>query len=139
MLARTPEKAEPLRQIATASGMAITVLPLTAESLDVVDASLVISTLPGDAAPVPLLRQSSLPSRSDLLDVAYHPWPSALGALWSLADRQVVSGVRMLLHQALLQVRVFVHGDPTVPLTDEAAVLSAMDSSLAAPGASPAP
>ena len=139
VLARTPEKAEPLRQIAAASGTAITLLPLTAASLDLIDASLVISTLPGDAGPVELLRQSSLPSRSHLLDVAYHPWPSALGAVWSLADRRVVSGLRMLLHQALLQVRVFVHGDPALPLTDEAAVLSAMESSLEAPGALPTP
>jgi shikimate dehydrogenase len=32
----------------------------------------------------------------------------------------------MLLHQALLQVRVFVGGDPGSVLPDEAAVLAAM-------------
>jgi len=139
VLARTPEKAEPLKQIAAAAGTAITLHPLNAASLDVIDASLVISTLPGDAGPVSLLSESPLPSRSHLLDVAYHPWPSALGAVWTLADSQVVSGLRMLLHQALLQVRVFVNGDPALPLTDEAAVLSAMESSIAAPGDSLAP
>ena len=32
----------------------------------------------------------------------------------------------MLLHQALLQVRIFVTGDQDVPLDDEAAVLAEM-------------
>jgi shikimate dehydrogenase len=36
----------------------------------------------------------------------------------------------MLLHQALIQVRIFVHGDPLVPLRDEDAVLSAMRETL---------
>jgi shikimate dehydrogenase len=32
----------------------------------------------------------------------------------------------MLLHQALLQVRVFTSGDPATPLPDEERVLAAM-------------
>ena len=32
----------------------------------------------------------------------------------------------MLLHQALLQVRIFVSGEVDVPLDDESAVLAAM-------------
>jgi shikimate dehydrogenase len=135
VLARSPEKAAPLDAIARASGTTMTALPLTPASLDIIDASLVISTLPGDAEPADLLRSSSLPSRSDLLDVAYHPWPSALGAIWSRSDRVVVSGLRMLLHQALLQIRVFVNGDPALPLIDEPAVLAAMASSLEQPSA----
>jgi shikimate dehydrogenase len=130
VLARSPEKAEALEVIAHASGTAVTLLPLTVASLDLVDASLVISTLPGDAQPAALLEGSTLPGRSDLLDVAYHPWPSELGAIWSRSDRAVVSGLRMLVHQALLQIRVFVNGDPTLPLPDEVAVLAAMESAL---------
>lgn len=130
VLVRTPEKAEALRPIAQASGTTIAVLPFTLASLDAIDASLVISTLPGNAEPAHLLAGSSLPGRSDLLDVAYHPWPSALGTIWTQADRTVVSGLRMLIHQALLQIRIFVNGDPALPLPDESAVLAAMESSL---------
>jgi shikimate dehydrogenase len=130
LLARSPERAEQLRPIAQASGTTITLLPLTVASLDVVDASLVISTLPGATGSAALVHESSLPSRSDLLDVAYHPWPSELGTIWARYDRTVVSGLRMLVHQALLQIRVFVNGDPALPLTDETAVLAAMESSL---------
>ena len=36
----------------------------------------------------------------------------------------------MLLHQALVQVRIFVSGDPLVPLPDEAAVLAAMRAAI---------
>jgi shikimate dehydrogenase len=129
VLVRSTEKAEPLRAIAHGAGTAVTILPLTLASIELVDASLVISTLPGDAAPVELMIASTLPGRSDLLDVAYHPWPSALGTLWESSKRIIVPGIDMLLHQAL-QIRIFVGGDPAVPLTDETAVLAAMQQSL---------
>ncbi|SMG37789.1 shikimate dehydrogenase [Agreia pratensis] len=130
VLARSPEKADELVQIAHAAGTSIAILPLTVASLDIVDASLVISTLPGTAEPAVLLSDSTLPARSDLLDVAYHPWPSALGAVWSASDRTVVSGLRMLIHQALVQIRIFVNADPALSLPDESAVLAAMESSV---------
>jgi len=65
-----------------------------------------------------------------LLDVAYDPWPSPLGAAWLAAGGTVVHGLGMLLHQALLQVRIFVNGDPLAPLTDEDAVLAVMREAL---------
>ncbi|WP_238579522.1 shikimate dehydrogenase [Agreia bicolorata] len=133
ILARSPEKAEGLRQIAHTAGTSVAILPLTASSFDVIDASLVISTLPGTAEPAVLLRASTLPARSDLLDVAYHPWPSALGTIWTASDRTVVSGLRMLIHQALLQIRIFVNADPALPLPDESTVLAAMESSVSDP------
>ena len=46
-----------------------------------------------------------------LLDVVYDPWPSALATSWARAGGTVVSGLGMLLHQALAQVRIFVTGD----------------------------
>jgi shikimate dehydrogenase len=137
VLVRSPERAEALQSIAHGSGTAITLLPLTVASLDVVEASLVVSTLPGTAGAAALVADSSLPARSDLLDVAYHPWPSELGTIWAQSDRTVVSGLRMLVHQALLQIRIFVNGDPSLPLPDETAVLAAMESSLDTPDERP--
>ena len=51
-----------------------------------------------------------------LLDVVYGHWPTALAAAWERAGQPAASGLGMLLHQALLQVRIFVAGDPDAPL-----------------------
>lgn len=98
-------------------------LPQADRSLDVPD--LVISTLPGGARP-DVLYTDSTRRRAVLLDVAYEPWPSALATAWGSVGGSVVSGLSMLVHQALLQVRIFVSGDPLEPLDDEDAVLAAM-------------
>ncbi|MCI0155692.1 shikimate dehydrogenase [Leifsonia shinshuensis] len=92
-------------------------------SLDVPE--LVISTLPGGASTAAVYTDSTR-RRAVLLDVAYDPWPSALGRSWQLVGGKVVSGLAMLAHQALLQVRIFVSGDPLQPLPDEDEVLGAM-------------
>ena len=92
-------------------------------SLDVPE--LVISTLPGGASTAAVYTDSTR-RRAVLLDVAYDPWPSSLGRSWQLVGGTVVSGLAMLAHQALLQVRIFVSGDPLQPLPDEDEVLDAM-------------
>ena len=66
-----------------------------------------------------------------LFDVAYSPWPSALAQSWASAGGAATSGLGMLLHQALIQVRIFVSGDPFAVLPDEDAVLAAMRKTLA--------
>ncbi|MEV1129474.1 shikimate dehydrogenase [Agromyces sp. NPDC049794] len=93
------------------------------------DAELVVSTVPGgiDLGVEP---RAALVQRAHLLDVAYDPWPSPLGSSWIAAGGTVVHGLGMLLHQALLQVRIFVTGDPTTELPDESAVLAVMRDSL---------
>lgn len=92
-------------------------------SLDVPD--LVISTLPGGTITEAVYTDSTR-RRSMLFDVAYEPWPTPLARQWEAVGGRVVSGLAMLAHQALLQVRVFVSGDPLQPLQDEAEVLAAM-------------
>jgi len=86
--------------------------------------NLVISTLPGPAAASVELPEQLM--AVPLFDVAYDPWPSPLAARWRSAGGVAHSGLEMLVQQALLQVRIFVHGDPAIPLEDEAAVLTAM-------------
>jgi len=88
---------------------------------------LVISTLPGDVA----TSLESLPrvSRAALLDVAYNPWPSIRGSDWGAQTASggiVVSGLAMLAHQALVQVRLFTTGDALTALPQEASVRQAM-------------
>ena len=72
----------------------------------------------------------ALMRRATLLDVAYSPWPTALAAQWFAAGGTVVHGLEMLLHQALLQVRIFVNGDPGEPVAREDEVLRAMRAAL---------
>ena len=87
-----------------------------------------ISTLPGNV--VQSLSSLSRTTQATLLDAAYSPWPSLRATEWASAGGEVVSGLRMLAHQALMQVRIFVGGSPFEVLADEEAVKSAMFASV---------
>lgn len=86
-------------------------------------ADVVVSTLPPHAADpwAERLRGTSTPGV--LLDCAYDPRPTALGAAWRDGGGIVVGGERMLLHQAAEQVRL---------MTGRPAPLHAMEAALAA-------
>jgi shikimate dehydrogenase len=128
--ARSPERAESLRSIGRNAGVGLTILPFARELVEAQETELTISTLPGDAAPVELVEGTRLVAGSTLLDVAYHPWPSALAQLWDAVGNRSVSGLSMLVQQALLQIRIFVAGDPFAELPDESRVLEAMHASV---------
>lgn len=87
-------------------------------------ASLVISTLPGSAGAALALPDAL--DRVPLLDVAYDPWPSPLAIRARACGGVAHSGLDMLVEQALIQLRIFVHGDPGLPLDDEDGLLAAM-------------
>lgn len=114
-----------IEQLANDLGLRIRIRPFSQadRSLDVPE--LVISTVPGGALTEALYTDSTR-RRSLLFDVAYEPWPTPLAAKWESVGGRTVSGLAMLVHQALLQVRVFVSGDPLQPLPDEQDVLAAM-------------
>ncbi|MET0854581.1 MAG: hypothetical protein ABWY30_08115, partial [Microterricola sp.] len=46
------------------------------------------------------------------------------------AGGRVISGIGMLLHQALVQVRIFVAGDPFAELPNEKTVFAAMSGAV---------
>ncbi|WP_246533143.1 shikimate dehydrogenase [Rathayibacter toxicus] len=125
---RAPERAVSLRPVASALGVLLDIRPFSAWSEGSVS-PLVISTLPGGASDG-LTVPEAVVAASTLFDVAYAPWPSSLARRWSAAGSPVVSGLGMLLHQALMQVRVFTGGDPTVSLPREEAVLEAMRAAI---------
>ncbi|MEO7123485.1 MAG: shikimate dehydrogenase [Lacisediminihabitans sp.] len=126
--ARTPSHADSLRRLADELGLRVEVRPLDADHSGFV-ADAVISTIPGGVASGPSFAAETLQS-SVLFEVAYDAWPTPLATLWMSAGGRVISGVEMLLHQALAQVRIFVGGDPGILLTNEAAVLEAMRGSI---------
>ncbi len=115
---------EPAQQLAARFGAAAARLGSPeAESL-CADATLVVSTLPGPAG-----AQVELPeglARVPLFDVAYDPWPSPLAERWREHGGEAHPGLAMLVQQALVQLRIFVGGDPGFELDREAEVLRAM-------------
>ena len=96
-------------------------------------ASLTIATLPGGAlnsVADKLARKAGFRPGGAILDIAYDPWPSKIASVWSKAERPIISGLEMLLWQAVAQIRIFKTGDPTVPLPNEVAVVEAMRHAL---------
>ncbi|WP_433918252.1 shikimate dehydrogenase [Streptomyces canus] len=73
-----------------------------ADAAEALDAPLVIATTPAGATDA---LAHAVPERpAALFDVLYHPWPTALAARWSMIGGAVVSGLDLLVHQAVLQV-----------------------------------
>ncbi|MGW0581053.1 shikimate dehydrogenase, partial [Streptomyces sp. NPDC002920] len=63
---------------------------------------LVVATTPAGATDA---LAASVPERpATLFDVLYDPWPTELAARWSMFGGAVVSGLDLLVHQAVLQV-----------------------------------
>jgi shikimate dehydrogenase len=126
--ARRPEAAASLVGLGEAVGALVVPGALDERVRDRVDVT--VATLAGgvvlpDAVSAALAAPGSL-----LLDAAYDPWPSALARVWEAHGRTAVSGIAMLLQQAVLQVRVFVGGHPDAELPDEGVVVARMRSAL---------
>jgi shikimate dehydrogenase len=129
ILARTPSRAHSLVDLGHQLGLVVSVDELAAADDPARQSDLVISTLPGDAV-LPAEFPALFRSETLLFDVGYAPWPTALAASWAGVGGRVSSGRTMLLHQALIQVRIFVGNDPFLPLPDEERVLRAMRDAL---------
>lgn len=118
----------PEAQIKIFSRRAVQVLGIESQSLETFSENpvegLTISTLPSSAS----LGQIQTTPEAFIFDVAYDPWPSQLSTNWSLDNR--INGIDMLLWQALVQIRLFVNGDGTAQLEDEAAVFEAMSAAV---------
>lgn len=128
VVARRPEAVESLAALGRSIGVDVTATPFAASVFPPVPVT--IATLPGDA-PIPDAAAAALAADGGLLlDVVYGHWPTALSAAWELAGGRSTSGLGMLLHQAVLQVRIFTTGDVDAVLPDEPAVIAAMRRAL---------
>lgn len=68
------------------------------------EAPLVIATTPAGATDA---FAASVPERPGaLFDVLYHPWPTALAAAWTARGGEVLGGLDLLVHQAVVQVEL---------------------------------
>lgn len=126
--ARNAEKVEAISSWASALGISVIALD---EVADLSEFDLVVSTLP------PLSETTGwfagAPSGT-LLDVAYNPWPSELAMKWQSSGGNVISGIEMLIWQAIAQIRVFKNGNVAEPLENEVEIAKAMRSAAMAEG-----
>ncbi|WP_046500917.1 shikimate dehydrogenase [Streptomyces odonnellii] len=74
------------------------------------DAPLVIATTPAGTTDELAARVPDRPGT--LFDVLYEPWPTGLAAAWSRRGGPVVSGLDLLVHQAVLQVELMTGRSP---------------------------
>ncbi len=119
--ARSPGRTGGLTRAALRMGVSPRLVRLA--DVHLAGADVVVSTLPPHAADEATARVTThLRDPGVLLDVAYDPRPTVLGAAWAAAGGRLVGGERMLLHQAAEQVRL---------MTGRQAPLAAMDAALA--------
>ena len=94
---------------------------------------LTIATLPGgalDSVADKLKGWFGFSPRGALLDVVYSPWPSKFASLWQNASKPAISGLEMLMWQAIAQLRIFTLGSSNEELHNEVAVVSAIQHAL---------
>ncbi|MFG2355255.1 shikimate dehydrogenase [Streptomyces sp. NPDC048521] len=73
-----------------------------ADAAEALRAPLVVATTPAGTTDA---LAAAVPERpTTLFDVLYDPWPTELAARWSMFGGAVVSGLDLLVHQAVLQV-----------------------------------
>ena len=126
--ARRPEAIAALADLGDRAGVQVISIGWDAAPRD--DVPVTISTLPGNATVSANIAATLAQSGGLLMDAVYGQWPTTLGYSWFAAKKQAISGLGMLLHQALLQVRVFVAGSADQPLDRESEVLTAMREQL---------
>lgn len=113
---RDANRAEGLLGAAARLGMTVAFAPYEPRRLD--NARLVISTVPAGAADIFAQNFPALASPPQaVLDVVYHPWPTALAVAARQAGAVLISGFDLLLHQAARQVEL---------MTDRLAPIEAM-------------
>lgn len=98
---RGPARAAEMQQWGTRLGVAVRTADW-ADAAKALDEPLVVATTPAGAADH---LAAAVPERpGTLFDVLYHPWPTPLAAAWTHRAAPVVSGLDLLVHQAVLQV-----------------------------------
>lgn len=117
VLARNSSKAHEVVSFAENNGLVsqVALAPVSTGNF-----ALTISTLPPGANVSEWLAGET---NGTLFDVAYNPWPSELAKHWS---GNLVSGIEMLIWQAIGQIRIFSTGSAAEPLENEDHVASLM-------------
>ncbi|MCL8024236.1 shikimate dehydrogenase [Nocardioides bruguierae] len=101
-LVRSPERARATIEAVTAyaPGVGVDAVDLTAE----VPADVLVSTVPADAQDA---RQCARAEAPVVFEVVYDPWPTPLAAAALAQGSVLVTGLDLLVHQAVLQFEQF--------------------------------
>ncbi len=106
----------PTRELAERLGLGVEVRRLGEGGVDAAGCDVVVSTLPPDVDPGPVVLEAS----ATVLDVVYSPWPSRVARRARARDGAavpVVPGSAMLLHQAVRQVELMTgHNGPVAAM-----------------------
>jgi shikimate dehydrogenase len=102
-----------LEPVAAALGVPLAGVAWPSAGGDLVDADVVISTVPKGVAD-PLADRVAWRAGSVLFDAVYDPWPTPLAAAAQRAGCRIVSGLDLLLAQAVRQFELFTHVDAPV-------------------------
>lgn len=110
---RSEARAAEMRQWGERLGVAVRTADW-ADAAEAFRAPLVIATTPAGTTDE---LAAAVPDRPGaLFDVLYDPWPTRLAAAWAARGGAVVSGLDLLVHQAVLQVELMT-GLAPAPLT----------------------
>lgn len=118
---RSKQRARALSGVAGRLGVQLdlTAWDATPEHLE---APVVVSTTPSGVSDAWV---SSVPTTPGLLfDVVYEPWPTPLAAAWLGAGGRLLSGLDLLVHQAIGQVRLMTGGSVPIGVLREAATVA---------------
>ncbi|MBU7599979.1 shikimate dehydrogenase [Streptomyces sp. P38-E01] len=124
---RSAERAAEMRGWGERLGVSVTTADWS-RAAEALGAPLVVATTPAGATDA--LAGSVPPRPGTLFDVLYEPWPTELAAAWQQRGGQLVGGLDLLVHQAVLQVELMT-GAEHGPLT---AMRSAGEAALTARG-----
>jgi shikimate dehydrogenase len=109
---RSAARAEALQATAAVVGLDLEVRPWAA-ARDAFAAPLVVNTTPAGAADGWV---AAVPRTvGTLFEVLYDPWPTPLAAAWTARHGEVVDGLDLLVHQAVLQVGLMTGAEVEVP------------------------
>jgi shikimate dehydrogenase len=97
LLARAPERATGVQDLASRLGVRLRVLELAAFGNP--SADLLVSTLPAEVSPAALAGVAPV-----VFDVVYRPWPTPLVEAATQRGALTLGGLDLLVHQAALQV-----------------------------------
>ena len=105
--ARRPQATAELAATADAVGIDVRVHPWTAAA-SLLGADLVVCTVPMGAADelAATLGPGGPQALQTLFDVVYDPWPTVLATAWAARGGRVLSGLDLLVHQAVGQVQL---------------------------------
>ncbi|RAO40316.1 Shikimate dehydrogenase [Micromonospora noduli] len=122
VVARRPEAVDELRPVAGALGVALTPAPWADATRQLSTADVVVSTVPKGVAD-PLAGAVAWRPRAVYFDALYDPWPTPLATAANMAGCRIVSGLDLLLAQAVGQFEQFT--GVTAPRGAMAAALTA--------------